>query len=34
VGEKLAVPSHQRVAVRFEEVDGEDAVYVTERKSR
>lgn len=30
VGETLEVPPHQRVAVRFEEVDGEDAVYVRE----
>ena len=30
VGETLQVPPHQRVAVRFEEVDGEDAVYVRE----
>jgi pyrimidine operon attenuation protein/uracil phosphoribosyltransferase len=30
VGETLEVPPQQRVAVRFEEVDGEDAVYVHE----
>jgi pyrimidine operon attenuation protein / uracil phosphoribosyltransferase len=30
VGETMEVPPHQRVAVRFEEVDGEDAVYLRE----
>jgi pyrimidine operon attenuation protein/uracil phosphoribosyltransferase len=34
VGEILDVPADKRVAVRFEEVDGEDAVYLTERKGR
>jgi pyrimidine operon attenuation protein/uracil phosphoribosyltransferase len=30
VGEKLEVAPHQRISVCFEEVDGEDAVYVRE----
>ncbi len=30
VGRKLEVAPGQRIAVRFEEVDGEDAVYVRE----
>ena len=30
VGEKMAIEDHQRIAVCFEEVDGEDAVYVRE----
>jgi pyrimidine operon attenuation protein / uracil phosphoribosyltransferase len=30
VGETMEVPPHLRVAVRFEEVDGEDAVYLRE----
>ena len=34
IGERVTISPNQRVAVRFEEVDGEDAVYVTERKSR
>jgi pyrimidine operon attenuation protein / uracil phosphoribosyltransferase len=34
IGETLHVAPHQRVAVRFEEVDGEDAVYVQERSRR
>lgn len=28
VGEKMSIKDEERVAVRFEEVDGEDAVYV------
>ena len=28
VGEKVAIQEDERIAVRFEEVDGEDAVYV------
>jgi pyrimidine operon attenuation protein / uracil phosphoribosyltransferase len=30
VGETVEILPHQRIAVRFEEVDGEDAVYVRE----
>ncbi len=30
VGEKISIGADQRIAVRFEEVDGEDAVYVQE----
>ena len=34
VGERVAIGSGQRIAVHFEEVDGEDAVYVQERTNR
>lgn len=34
VGQDVEVPVGQRVSVRFEEVDGEDAVYVTEGARR
>lgn len=30
VGERVVVKPHQRISVRFEEVDGEDAVYLRE----
>jgi pyrimidine operon attenuation protein/uracil phosphoribosyltransferase len=34
IGEQVSIKDGQRVAVHFEEVDGEDAVYVQERTSR
>ena len=34
IGEQVSIRDGQRIAVHFEEVDGEDAVYVQERTSR